>query len=203
MRLKKVYKESSVLSQMKLFGKRGQEFGLSLPTLIVILLLIAFVVGYFTVGGRVLDYFKGAEQGIPLGDLEAISQRCRIDLQNDLRSDFCLEFKQTTVGKNTEYLNCQDSRLNLTLSSVDARPIVCGTTPLTIVDETGVSSEQQIPPAGKKCYDILVNPRYDGTAVVNGVAITQFPNLDSNTQVTSAFMKQVFERCKQLFPVRG
>ncbi len=91
-------------------GRKGQE-GMSLGTLLLVILgvviLVVLIVG-FTKG---FDFIFEKFNLLPGQSLQTVVESCNIAGELKLSADYCSEFKQIKVDGKTEYLNCEDSRV--------------------------------------------------------------------------------------------
>lgn len=98
-----------------MFNKRGQQEGIGLGTLLVLVVgVVAVVVIILFVTGA-FDKLGGVGEALP-GQLEAVAQACKIAVQGSLTTDFCYNFKD---AGNDEFVNCQDARIDESLKKED------------------------------------------------------------------------------------
>ena len=91
-------------------NKRGQE-GVTLTTLLLIILGVVVVVVIILGATGVLNDVFGTRTALP-GNLEAVSQSCKIAVQGNLLVDYCYNYKKIS---DLEYINCQDFRIKESL----------------------------------------------------------------------------------------
>ncbi len=91
-------------------SKKGQGMPLSVIITGVIVVVVAIVLILTTTEfGKKLMGLGGATPSA----LEAATQGCKVAAQNNLITDYCYNFRK--VG-NSEWVNCQDSRIQSSLS---------------------------------------------------------------------------------------
>lgn len=91
-------------------NKKGQEMSVATLILIVIgiVLLVVLILG-FTMGWQSLwnkiNIFGGTS------NIETVIQACNLAATSDSTYSYCNEFKQLKISGKTEYLTCEDPRL--------------------------------------------------------------------------------------------
>lgn len=154
-------------------GKKGQE-GVTLTTLILIVIgvVVAVVVILGATGG--LDFFFDKIGSAPLQDLETNVQRCKLSLESNLNTDYCLEFKQIEVaGGETELINCEDSRVvaSIQQSTGTAPTLNCAaiysgsyeTTKAAACNEISAGQRDKVRVnGGELCSDIIARSEFVG-----------------------------------------
>lgn len=102
-------------------NRRGQE-GVTLTTILLLVLGVVVVVVIILGATGILGDIFSKREALP-GNLEAVTQVCKIAVEANLISDYCYEFKK--IGDN-EYINCQDARVQSALTSQGiSSSIVC------------------------------------------------------------------------------
>jgi len=95
-----------------MLNKKGQD--LSIGTLILIVLgivvLVLLILGFSLGWGNLWEKINIFGGGSSIGE---VATRCKLNIDTQNTYDFCQDFKKVKVGGKTEYLNCQDNRLNL------------------------------------------------------------------------------------------
>lgn len=104
-----------VITQKRL-SRKGQE--LSITTLILIVLGVVILVLLILGFTRGWDWIIGKFDLLPGQSLETLAQSCNVAAQGGLAVDFC-SFKKIKVDSVTQYLNCQDPRLQASITSED------------------------------------------------------------------------------------
>lgn len=92
------------------FDKRGQE-GLTLTTLLLIVLGIVVVVVViigFTTG---FDFIFGKVEQLPGQSLQVAVEACSLAANNNLKADYCLEFREVEIDGVTQYITCENAAL--------------------------------------------------------------------------------------------
>jgi hypothetical protein len=99
-------------------NRRGQN--ITIGTLILILLGVIVLV--FLIIGSItgFDFFFGKFSLLPGQSLQTIAQSCGLAKENNLKLDYC-EYKKTKIDGDTQYINCQDSRIASTLDDFDGK----------------------------------------------------------------------------------
>jgi hypothetical protein len=132
-------------------NKKAQD--LSIGTLILIVLgiivLVLLILGFSMGWGNLWDKINIFGGGSSIGD---VSTSCNLAVSNGNAGlyDYCQNFRKVKVNGQTEYVNCQDNRLQLTGS------LNCGDTDYAKEQCKKLSSEQ--------------GSKYDDTIKVNNVA---------------------------------
>ncbi len=157
-----------------MFGKRGvhskgQE-GLSVTSLLVIILGIIVVVVLIIGFTQGFDFIFGKFKILPGQNLQAVAESCKASADLGLKIDYCTQFKKITVDGNTEYVNCEDPRLQLTKT-------------LTGGCATGDNSPVLI-----KCIELAKDKSYNNKAYINHVLIEpkiDYKKTDTEIQTTA------------------
>ena len=102
-----------MISQQKRMSRKAQELSITTLVLIVlgVVILVLLILG-FTQGW---DWIISKFSILPGQSLETVAQSCNIAAQGGLAIDFC-SFKKVKVDGRTEYVNCEDSRIEAGLS---------------------------------------------------------------------------------------
>ncbi len=153
-------------------NRKGQE-GLTLTTLLLIVLgivVVVIIILGFTGG---FDFIFGKVKLLPGQDLQAVVTSCQLAAQNGLTADYCLTFKEITIDGVTEFLNCQDARVQSSMDKSIENKV------------TGCPSGQNSTVV-TKCVELVSNKNYDGKNKINGVLIGQ------NDSKASEFCNNVF-----------
>ena len=93
-------------------NKKGQDLSIGTLILIVlgivvlVLLILGFSLGWENLWEKI-NIFGG---GSSIGE---VVTRCNLDVNTQNTYDYCQDFKKVKIEGKTEYLNCQDNRLNL------------------------------------------------------------------------------------------
>ncbi len=94
--------------------KKGQEFSITTLLILVlgIIVLVIVVVG-FTYGW---NFIFGKIGLLPGQDLQAVAKSCEIAAEQDLKIDYCSQFKAVTLpgSSGKTYINCEYPGLELT-----------------------------------------------------------------------------------------
>lgn len=98
----------------ELLNKRGQELSIGTLVLIVlgIIVLVLLVLG-FSIGWDNLFRKIGIFQG---NDISSVVTACNVAVSSQSQVSYC-EFKKISVDGETEYVNCEDSRVGGQLKS--------------------------------------------------------------------------------------
>lgn len=170
------------------FNKRGQD--LSIGTLILIVLgivvLVLLILG-FSIGWTNL-FEKIGIFGGDSGSIGDVAAACSLSAASQNVYDYCQNFKEIRIDGETEYLNCQDSRLNfdgsLNCPSSSQTVIVReasneGVTP--VVNKVAVTSNNL---AEIECANMIKDASEDNRAEaceakVNNKVCETFSSLDS------------------------
>ena len=145
-------------------NRKGQE-GVTLTTLLLIILGIVIVVVIILGATGAFNFIFGKVNILPGQDLQAVVESCKIAASQGLIADYCLEFKKVEIDGVTEYLNCQDSRVQNSFGTdVEDKVKSCHTTKSNEVDVNATT---------KKCVDLIETRGYDGKDKVNGVPVTK------------------------------
>jgi hypothetical protein len=95
-----------------MFKKRMNKKGQELWQLLVLLLGIAVVA--IVIIGAIFGFDKIFGLFRPVGgELELVAQQCKLAAENNLVTSYCIEFKEVKIAGETQYVNCQDSRIVL------------------------------------------------------------------------------------------
>ena len=129
-----------------MFNKRGQE-GVTLTTILLLVLGAVVVVVIILGATGILGDIFGKKEALP-GNLEAVTQACKIAVQASLIADYCYEFKK--IGDN-EYINCEDARVQDSLSQ-QSPPITSSVTCNSGLRNSAIQSV---------CADIAENKRIE------------------------------------------
>ncbi len=116
----KIYKQKTANIGMT-FNKRGQE-GLTLGTLLLIVLGVVVLVVIIVGATGAFDFIFSKTDQIPGQALEVVAQSCIIAARANLVTDYCYTFREVS---DTQYINCQDSRIQQSLGQQEVTPIVC------------------------------------------------------------------------------
>ncbi len=105
-------------------NRRGQE-GLTLTTLLLIVLGIVVVVVLIIGFTRGFDFIFGKVDILPGQDLQAVAESCIVAANAELLIDYC-SFKEVSVEGKDQLVNCEDARLQ---ESIDAKLAASKTKP--------------------------------------------------------------------------
>ncbi len=94
----------------KRMNRKGQE-GISIGTLLIIVLgVVVVVVLILGVTGNLNFIFEKINL-LPGQSLETVAQGCNIAAKTGLKVDYCDTFKKIKIDGKTEYINCEDNRV--------------------------------------------------------------------------------------------
>ena len=106
-------------------NKRGQE-GISITTLLLLVLgIVVIVVLIIGVTGG-FDFIFGKIKLLPGQSLQTVAESCNAASELKLKIDYCSEFKKIKVDGKTEYVNCQDSRVQAGMKDELKSKVECG-----------------------------------------------------------------------------
>jgi hypothetical protein len=93
-------------------NKRGQDLSIGtlilivLGVIVLVLLILGFSIGWSNLWEKI-NIFGG---GSSIGD---VATACSLAATSNNKFDYCENFRKIKVDGNTEYVNCQDPRINL------------------------------------------------------------------------------------------
>ena len=106
-------------------NKRGQD--LSIGTLILIVLgiivLVLLILGFSIGWGNLWEKINIFGGGSSIGD---VVTACNLAITSQNTYDFCQNFRKIKVDSKTEYVNCEDDRVQ---SGLQGTNLACGTPP--------------------------------------------------------------------------
>jgi len=92
-------------------NRKGQE-GVTIGTLLLIVLGIVVVVVLIIGATNGFDFIFGKIDTLPGQDLQAVAQGCIIAAQNSLTLDYCEEFKEIELDGEKRLVNCEYSKIS-------------------------------------------------------------------------------------------
>ena len=85
-------------------NSKGQEISITFMILLVVGIIVAVIVILgFTTG---FDFIFGNIGRLPGQSLQATIKSCEIAAQNDLKADYCLEYKEVEISGVEQFVNC-------------------------------------------------------------------------------------------------
>lgn len=103
-------------------NKRGQE-GLTIGTLLLIILGVVVLVVLIIGATTGFDFIFGKFKLLPGQDLQSVVKSCEISAQNNLKADYCKQFKEVTLPSGQESsINCEYVKEQGLLTEVDNVP---------------------------------------------------------------------------------
>src|SRR3989344_2588836 len=95
----------------KEMDRKGQE-GVTIGTLLLIVLGIVVVVVLIIGATNGFDFIFGKVDKLPGEDLQAVAQGCIIAAQNSLTLDYCVECKKIELDGEKRLVNCEYSKIS-------------------------------------------------------------------------------------------
>jgi hypothetical protein len=139
-------------------NKRGQNVSVGFVIVLFIAIIVAIVIVLGSTG--VLGDIFGKRNILP-GNLEAITQSCRLATIGSLVADYCYGFKEVD---DDEYINCQDPRVKSALEQQGVDLINCPSEELVrkeqvaVCEDVSSNKRSKVTVNGETCSDILGIP---------------------------------------------